>query len=219
MQVIIEKKLSRKIKSFDVKDENHRTTVLNSYFGPTILSCAILHMKLNDNKIEIIRKDWYQVSRSKNDCCYYQVFKTDEHYVHSNEAQRIHNLSREWLIENGVKISNMISQFLQLTEEHKNVRFVAHNFKTDQKYLLYHVERYISLLEYRHAIKGNENETIKRLKILLEYVRDDQKWVCTLANARKKYTDTKIYNLSSLYKKITKKRMSCAHNAQMDVYA
>ena len=221
VQVIIKKKLS--FKSFDVKDENHRTTVLNAYFGPTILSCAILHTKLNDNKIEIIRHDWYQASRSTTDCCYYQVFKPDDHYVHSNEAQRIHNLSREWLIENGVKISNMISQFLQLTEEHKNVRFVAHNFKADQKYLLYNVERYISLLEYRHAINpvdpGKENETIKRLKILLEYVKDNRNWFCTLTEARAKYTDTKIYNLSSLYKKITNKRMSNAHNAQMDVYA
>jgi len=220
VQDIINNKLSQNFKSFDVKDEKHRAIVLNAYFGPTILSCALLHMKKNGNKIEIIRHGQYQQSRSKTDCCYYQVFKPDEHYVHSSDAQRIHRLSREWLIENGVKISNMISQFVQLTEESENVKFVAHNFKADQKYLRHTIQRYISLLEYRHAIySGKENETITRLNKLLEYIEKDRNWICTLTKAREKYTDTKIYNLSSLYKKITKKRMSNAHDAQMDVYA
>ncbi len=111
------KELADRCKPFDVDNENHRTTVLNAYFGPTVLSCALLHMQINaDKKIEIIRHGdepfFYKKSRSENDYCYYQAYKPDDHYIHSNEAQRIHNLSQEWLHKNGKKITDMINQFL-----------------------------------------------------------------------------------------------------------
>jgi hypothetical protein len=219
--------------SFDVKNEEHREIVLNAYFGPTILSCALLHMKKNEGKLEIIRHAddpfFYNKSRSKTDSCYYQAYKPDEHYIHSNEAERTHKLSQEWLFENGVKITDMIKQFLSLMEKYGNVKFVAHNFKADQQYLLHAIEKCISFFEYRCEIKkGNEKEndqrlkdiqTVQRLKDLQKYVTQDKNWICTLTEARAQYKDTTIFNLSSLYKKITGTRMPSTHNAQMDVYA
>lgn len=218
------KELREKCKPFDVEDEKHRKTVLDAYFGPTILSCALLHVQIKGDKIDIIPHSeepcFYQESRSENDRCYYQVYKPDDHYIHSNEAQRIHNLSEEWLHKNGVKITNMTNQFIWLTEEYKNVKFVAHNFRADQRYLLHAIKNCISFFEYRHEI-SKEKKYIDRkhsLQKLRTYVTDDTNWVCTLAQARLKYKDTTTYNLAALYKKITTKKMRSTHNAQMDVY-
>lgn len=217
--------LREKCKPFDVTNEEHKITVLNAYFGPTVLSCALLHMQINGGKVEINRHNkepcLYQESRSENDRCYYQVYKPDDHYIHSNEAQRIHNLSQEWLHKNGKKITDMINQFLWLTEEYTNVKFVAHNFTADQKYLLHAIENCISFYEYRREISNDDKNTaiIGRLEKLQTYVKTGTNWFCTLAEARLKYKDTTMYNLAALYKKITTKKMHNTHNAQMDVYA
>jgi len=227
MQAIFKnERLRGKCKPFDVDDKDHRTTVLNASFGPTVLSCALLHMQINDDqKIEIIphkeKPYFYEKSRSEDDRCYYQVYKPDEHYVHSNEAQRIHNLSEEWLCDNGKEIADMVYQFLQLTEKYKHVKFVAHNSTADQKYLLHSVQTCISFCEYQYEInKGQEDKAITRLRKLKEYVTQDANWICTLIEARRKYKkETTIFNLSSLYKTITTKKMHNTHNAQMDVYA
>ena len=226
MRAILEnERLRRKCKPFDVGNETHRKAVLNAYFGPTVLSCALLHMQINGDKVDIIphaeKPFFYDKSRSATDSCYYQVYKPDEHYVHSNEAQRIHNLSAEWLCDNGKEIADMIYQFLHLTEKHKLVKFVAHNFTADQKYLLHAVQTCISFCEYQYEItQGQENKAIKRLRTLKKYVEQDANWICTLTEARIKYKqETTIFNLSSLYKTITTKKMHNTHNAQMDVYA
>jgi DNA polymerase III epsilon subunit-like protein len=207
---------------FDVKNTEHRKLALGAYFGPTILSCALLHMKKNKEKIDIIRHFdepyHYDKSRSGNDACYYQVYKPDEHYIHSNEAERIHNLSHEWIQKNGVSIKKMLEQFIYLCLDPKfkgKIKFVAHNVAADRQYLLDAIDKYISFMEYRSEIKGKALN-IHDINLMKAYVEDIGSWICTYTKVRGTLQNC---SLSSVYKYFTKSNMPKKHDAQMDVYA
>ena len=214
--------LFHKSKPFRVEDKEHRKLVLNLYFGPTILSCALLHMEIKEGKIDIIRHAekpyFYAKSRSENDRCYYQVYKPDEHYIHSSEAETIHNLSQEWIQKNGQNIMELFEQFIYLSLNSKfkgRIKFVAHNAAADQQYLLDAIDKYISLEEYRSEINGTELN-IGNLRRMRAYVHDRDNWFCTYKAVRGTLQNC---SLSSVYKHYTSSNMPKKHDAQMDVYA
>ena len=179
-------------------------------------------MKINAGKLEIIRHAdapySYEKSRSGNDCCYYQLYNPDEHYIHSNEAERIHNLSQEWIQEHGKKIKTMFAQFIYLCLDDAfkgRIKFVAHNVSADQQYQLDATDKYISFMEYRSAIsrKPLRTENILRMKA---YVKDKANWFCTYTAVRGTLQNC---SLTSVYKHYTSSDMPKKHDAQMDVYA
>lgn len=238
----IKRNMRLQFKHFDHTNEHHRKVVLETVFSTTVLSCAVLHMRENEGKIEIIPHKNFAESKSGTQSCYYQVYKQDEHYAHSMSAQRVHNLSEEYLQADGVDPDNILSVFASLMK--KNTFFVAHNALADKKYMLNTIQRFIKYYEYQSAIhpenelfKTNFKETLPNM-----LARIQQPWICTLKRARDKYkeelsedhddssenilaeeglneNELQDYTLQNLYEFITKTSMPKRHDAQMDVYA
>ena len=229
-------------KHFDHANEHHRKVVLETVFSTTVLSCAVLHMREEDKKIEIIPHKNFAESKSGIQSCYYQVYKQDEHYAHSMSAQRVHNLREDYLKADGVNPEQILEVFVELMK--KKTFFVAHNAWADKKYMLNTIQRFIKYYEYQSAIHP-ENELFKQHvdKTLPDMLaRIQQPWICTLKRARDKYkeelsedhgdssenilaeeglneNELQDYTLQNLYEFITKTSMPKRHDAQMDVYA
>ena len=240
---------------FDHNNKDHRQVVLDTAFSTTVLSCAVLYVQETDNKITIIKpkeyipKDSDIYSEIGDASCYYQVYKQDEHYVHSISAQRVHNLSRDYLQTEGVELEKIIDVFRPLLTSDRRTIFVAHNDKTDRKYILNTLQQLKRYYEYKSAMHpenspeySNYNIYTKALETLSRRIDNSSRWICTLTRARKKYKDqvsdkidadtTQIseedvldedeledYTLQNLYEFITGTVMPKRHDAQMDVYA
>ena len=222
-------RLVSNLQEFNCEDQSHRTVVLESVYSSTILSCAILRLKDEDGILKIVTDKAYEESLSKTASCYYQVYKQDQHYIHSESAQRVHNLTNEWLQQQDKDITDLYRKLYKL----KEVKFVAHNKAIDQKYLTNSIKRSLSQMKCKSAIYP-ENEAflswIRAFAKLEQRFSNTSNWMCTLTQARTfaKYKvlhgdaqddEKQGFALSTLYEFITNKSMPKNHDALMDVYA
>jgi DNA polymerase III epsilon subunit-like protein len=218
--------------SFDAKDEAHVKAVLETCFGPTVLSCTLLVL-IND-RVDIHRYPDFAASRSQNDSCYYQVYKPDEHHKQSSAAERIHRMSEPWLNAEGKDIKELFENIGFLKKKHPDFKFVAHNAPADCKFLERCIEKRIRFCKYNNIlypdtpdrkIKLKWGDRVTYLNNLLTNLTDQKKWICTLRYAKEflkippEDEETRDYSLGSLYDTITHKKMPKMHDAQMDVYA
>jgi DNA polymerase III epsilon subunit-like protein len=226
-------RLISQLEEFNCQNETHRSVVLETVYSSTILSCAILTLKEIDGKIEIVQGNGYEDSLSKSASCYYQVYKQNQHYIHSESTQRIHNLTNEWIQQQDKDITDLYKKLYKLCKLN-DVKFVAHNKNIDQKYLTYSIQRNLSQMKCKAAIYPEDEVFLKwvdGLAKLEKRFRNDKNWICTLTQARQchKYKFPKAehqyeenpedFSLSTLYEFITNTNIPKKHDALMDVYA
>lgn len=223
------KKNPSQYKSFDANNKDHIQAVLETCFGPTVLSCALLVLTDRDKRVDIYQYQEFVNSKSKNASCYYQVYTPDEHHKQSSRAERVHRMSESWLKKEGVDITDLFRCLGLLKKRHPNFKFVAHNAPADRTFLKKCIEKQIRFSQYNNILypdpKFKWDERVKNLNILLQNLIKEKKWLCTLQAARQclKLTPEDEasggYSLGNVYETITHKKMPKMHDAQMDVYA
>jgi hypothetical protein len=218
-------------KSFDANNEAHVKAVLETCFGPTVLSCALIVLEDHDGRVDIRQYDEFQKSRSPNTSCYYQAYNPDEHHKHSGTAERVHRMSKSWLEKEGKDISELFTCIGSLQKNNPEFNFVAHNASADRTFLEKCIEKRIRFSKYKNILYRDHPDSefkssnrVENLQRLLEQIQG-KTWLCTLQAAKEclKITpeeeETRDYSLGSVYETITHKKMPKMHDAQMDVYA
>jgi hypothetical protein len=220
-------------KTFDVNNEAHVKAVLETCFGPAVLSCALIVLEDHDGRVDICTYPRFEQSRSQNTSCYYQVYKPDEHHKHSGTAERVHRMSKSWLENEGKDISELFTCLGLLQKNNPEFKFVAHNAPADLTFLKKCIEKRIRFSKYQNILypdhPGNPKklrwaERAENLQILLQLIQK-KTWICTLQDAKQcvpltpEEEETRDYSLGSVYETITHKKMPKMHDAQMDVYA
>ena len=220
-------------KSFDANNEAHVQAVLETCFGPAVLSCALIVLKDHDGRVDICAYKEFKNSRSQNTSCYYQVYKPDEHHKHSGTAERVHRMSKSWLEIEGKDISELFMYLGLLQKNNPAFKFVAHNAPADHTFLEKCIQKRIRFSKYKNILypdhpdnpkKNRWAERVENLQRLLQLIQG-KTWICTLQEAkqcvplRPEDEETRDYSLGSVYETITHKKMPKMHDAQMDVYA
>jgi len=215
-------------KTFDVNNEAHVKAVLETCFGPAVLSCALIVLEDHDGRVDICPYQEFKQSRSQNTSCYYEVYKPDEHHKHSGTAERVHRMSKSWLEKEGKDISELFACLGLLEKKKTEFKFVAHNASADLTFLEKCIEKRIRFSKYKNVLYPDKKmlwaKRVENLQRLLQLIKE-KTWICTLKDAKQcvpltpEDEETRDYSLGSVYETITHKKMPKIHDAQMDVYA